>query len=148
MDLRSPSAQERVESRVVPRDGYVAVETNRYPVPLEWAGQRVEVRIQREEIWIGWTEAEPVQHARLSGKHKVARWNGPPGGCRRGGARRRRLVRRAWIRPSWADSGRWRYGRSPVSGSLRVSDSPAMSSSPTSMTRESVLGGEAVADEA
>jgi len=78
VDLRSPSAQERVESRVVPRDGYVAVETNRYPVPLEWAGQRVEVRIQREEIWIRWAEAEPVQHARLCGKHKVARWNGPP----------------------------------------------------------------------
>lgn len=78
VDLRWPSAQERVESRVVPRDGYVAVETNRYPVPLEWAGQRVEVRIQREEIWIRWGEAEPVRHARLSGKHQVARWNGSP----------------------------------------------------------------------
>ncbi len=78
VDLRSPSPRERVESRVVPRDGYVAVETNRYPVPLEWAGQKVEVRIQQEEIWIRWEPAEPVKHPRLGGKHQVARWNGPP----------------------------------------------------------------------
>jgi transposase len=78
VDLRLPSPRERVESRVVPRDGYVAVEANRYPVPPEWVGQRVEVRIQQEEIWIRWEQAEPVQHARLSGKHQVARWNGPP----------------------------------------------------------------------
>jgi hypothetical protein len=77
VDLRSPAARERVESRVVPRDGYVAVETNRYPVPLEWAGQRVEVRIQGEEIWLRLADGEPVQHTRLSGKHQVARWNGP-----------------------------------------------------------------------
>ena len=78
VDLRSPSPRERVESRVVPRDGYVAVETNRYPVPLEWVGQKVEVRIQQEEIWLRWEQAEPVQHARLCGKHQVARWNGSP----------------------------------------------------------------------
>ena len=78
VDLRSPAARERVESRVVPRDGYVAVETNRYPVPLEWAGQTVEVRIQQEEIWLRLADGEPVQHARLCGKHQVARWNGPP----------------------------------------------------------------------
>jgi len=78
VDLRSPSPRERVESRVVPRDAYVAVEANRYPVPLEWAGERVEVRIHGEEVWITLAGAEPVHHARLSGKHQVARWNGPP----------------------------------------------------------------------
>lgn len=78
VDLRSPSPRERVESRVVPRDAYVAVEANRYPVPLEWAGERVEVRIHGEEVWITLPGAEPVRHARLSGKHQVARWNGPP----------------------------------------------------------------------
>ena len=29
------------QSRVVPRYGLVAVEANRYPVPLSWAGHRV-----------------------------------------------------------------------------------------------------------
>jgi transposase len=78
VDLRSPSPQERVESRMVPRDGYVVVETNRYPVPLDWVGQRVEVRIQREAIWIHGEPVEPVQHVRLVGKSQVARWNGAP----------------------------------------------------------------------
>ena len=78
VDLRSPSPQERVESRMVPRDGYVVVETNRYPVPLDWVGQRVEVRIQREAIWIHGKPVEPVQHVRLIGKYQVARWNGAP----------------------------------------------------------------------
>jgi transposase len=78
VDQRLPSPRERVESRVVPRDGYVAVEANRYPVPLEWSGERVEVRIQSEEVWIQRPGAEPVRHARLEGKHQVARWNGAP----------------------------------------------------------------------
>ncbi|HSJ74977.1 MAG TPA: IS21 family transposase [Gemmatimonadales bacterium] len=78
VDLRQPSPRERVESRVVPRDSYVAVEANRYPVPLEWAGQTVEVRIQRSQVWITLAGVEPVCHTRLEGKHQVARWNGPP----------------------------------------------------------------------
>ncbi|HKV12879.1 MAG TPA: IS21 family transposase, partial [Thermoanaerobaculia bacterium] len=78
VDLRSPSPRERVESRVVPRDGYVVVETNRYPVPLDWVGQRVQVRIQREAIWIHGEPVEPVEHARLGGKYQVARWHGAP----------------------------------------------------------------------
>ena len=75
---RSPAPRERVESRSVPRDSYVAVEANRYPVPLEWAGQTVEVRIVAEEVWITRAGAEPVCHRRLAGKHQVARWQGPP----------------------------------------------------------------------
>jgi transposase len=78
VDLRSPAPRERVESRVVPRDSYVAVAANRYPVPLEWAGETVQVRIQSEQVWITLPGAEPVRHARLEGKHQVARWNGPP----------------------------------------------------------------------
>jgi len=62
----------------VPRDSYVAVEANRYPVPLEWAGQTVEVRILAQEVWIRCAGAEPVCHSRLLGKHQVARWQGPP----------------------------------------------------------------------
>jgi hypothetical protein len=67
-----------VESRIVPRDGYVAVEANRYPVSLEWVGQRVELRILAGEIWITRAGADPVRHIRLQGKHQVARWEGPP----------------------------------------------------------------------
>lgn len=78
VELRIPSPRERIESRVVPRDGYVAVEANRYPVPLEWVGSTVEVRIQAEEIWLHRTGADAIRHARLMGKHQVARWDGAP----------------------------------------------------------------------
>jgi hypothetical protein len=81
-----------VESRVVPRDGYVAVEANRYPVPLDWAGQRVEVRLLAEELWITRAGADPVRHVRLQGKHQVARWEGPP----------RRLPARGGVPPAGA----------------------------------------------
>jgi transposase len=75
---RAPTPRERVESRIVPRDGYVAVDANRYPVPLEWAGAKVEVRIQGEDLWLHRAGVDPIHHVRLSGKHQVARWNGPP----------------------------------------------------------------------
>jgi transposase len=78
VDVREPSPRERIESRVVPRDGYVAVEANRYPVPLGWAGSKVEVHVQSEAIWIGRPGSDPVRHCRLWGKHQVARWEGPP----------------------------------------------------------------------
>lgn len=77
VDHRAPTPRERVESRVVPRDGYVAIDANRYPVPLEWAGSTVEVRIQAEEIWLQRPGVDPIRHVRLTGKHQVARWNGP-----------------------------------------------------------------------
>jgi hypothetical protein len=38
VDARPPTPQEWLESRIVPRDALVAVEANRYPVPLSWAG--------------------------------------------------------------------------------------------------------------
>jgi len=70
----------------------VAVEANRYPVPLDWAGQRVEVRLLAEELWITRTGADPVRHVRLQGKHQVARWEGPP----------RRLPARGGVPPAGA----------------------------------------------
>jgi transposase len=78
VDARPPAPQERLESRIVPRDGLVAVEANRYPVPLSWAGHRVRVRLLAEEIVFGRDGEDPVRHGRLQGKHQVARWNGPP----------------------------------------------------------------------
>jgi transposase len=78
---RPPAVRERVETRVVPRDGLVAVEANRYPVPLAWAGRTVEVSIQAEALCFRLDGAEPVEHPRLAGKHQVARWTGPPRQC-------------------------------------------------------------------
>lgn len=78
---RPPAVRERVETRVVPRDGLVAVEANRYPVPLAWAGRTVEVSIQAEALCFRLEGAEPVEHPRLAGKHQVARWTGPPRQC-------------------------------------------------------------------
>ena len=78
VDVRPPAPQERMESRIVPRDGLVAVEANRYPVPLSWAGHTVRVRLLAEEIVFGRDGEDSVRHGRLLGKHQVARWNGPP----------------------------------------------------------------------
>lgn len=75
---RRPVPRERVEQRIVPRDGNVAVESNRYPVPIAWAGRMIEVRILAEAIVLQSTAEEPVSHARLTGKHQMARWPGPP----------------------------------------------------------------------
>lgn len=78
VDKRPPSPRERFVSRIVPRDGYVAVDANRYPVPLDWAGHRVEVQILAETVVLCRPEMEPIRHARLSGKHQVGRWSGAP----------------------------------------------------------------------
>lgn len=80
---RPPAVRERVETRVVSRDGLVAVEANRYPVPLEWSGQTVEVSVQAETVSVRRAGAEPVEHRRLAGTHQVARWEGPPRPCPR-----------------------------------------------------------------
>jgi len=78
VDLRPPARREQVLVRRVPRDGFVAVETNRYPVPFAWAGRDVTVRLVEQQVVIHGEEAETVTHPRLEGKHQVARWNGPP----------------------------------------------------------------------
>jgi transposase len=78
VDLRAPARREEVVVRRVPRDAYVAVETNRYPVPYTWAGRDVTVRLLGEQIVLHLDGHQAVTHERLPGKHCVARWNGPP----------------------------------------------------------------------
>jgi transposase len=78
VDLRAPASREEVVVRRVPRDAYVAVETNRYPVPFTWAGHDVTVRLLGGEVAIHLDADQAVTHERLPGKHSVARWNGPP----------------------------------------------------------------------
>jgi transposase len=78
VDLRPPTPRERVVIRRVPADCFVAVETNRYPVPFEWAGRDVEVQILAGEIVIHNAPALPVRHERIEGCHQVGRWTSSP----------------------------------------------------------------------
>ena len=78
VDARPPAPREQVKIQTVPSDALVPVESNRYPVPLGWAGRAVRVHVRAEEIVLSRDGEDLVRHARLSGKHQVARWNGPP----------------------------------------------------------------------
>jgi hypothetical protein len=78
IDLRPAPPHERVVTRVVPADAYVTIETNRYPVPLEWIGTRVEVRVVGEQIVIHGGTDTLVEYAKLEGKHQMAPWTGAP----------------------------------------------------------------------
>jgi hypothetical protein len=42
----------RLHHRMVDVEGYVALQTNRYSVPIAWIGRRVEVRETKEKIEI------------------------------------------------------------------------------------------------
>jgi transposase len=75
---RTPPPRERSLTRRVPSDAFVMVETNRYPVPLEWVGQDVGVRVRAEQILIGRGDGEAIAYDRLNGRHGVARWAGAP----------------------------------------------------------------------
>lgn len=70
--------RERLEHRIVPRDTYVVVETNRYPTPTEWVGQQVEVRLLADRIMITNGSGEPLSYPRLRGKFLTASWGGTP----------------------------------------------------------------------
>src|SRR5262249_32975346 len=65
---RQPPPRERLEQRIVPRDALVVIDTNRYPVPLEWIGQPACVRILADQVIIQAGTQQPITHARLNGK--------------------------------------------------------------------------------
>ena len=69
---------ERNEQRVVPRDTYVVVETNRYPTPVEWVGRRIDVRISGDRVTLINGRQEPLIYQRVSGKFQTIRWQGDP----------------------------------------------------------------------
>ena len=77
VDGRPPARREQVVVRRVPTDAFVTVQTNRYPVPFTWTGRDVTVRVLAEQVVIHLDDDSPVTHARLEGKHQVARWSGP-----------------------------------------------------------------------
>ena len=56
----------RLHQRTVDVEGYVAVHTNRYSVPLEWIGRRVEVRETKDQIAIQLDARKLVTHGRIA----------------------------------------------------------------------------------
>jgi len=78
VDLRPVPPRERYETRIVPSDAYVSVDTNRYPVPFEWVGREVSVHILATQVVIGsdGCPESPVRHPRLEGRHQVLRHTG------------------------------------------------------------------------
>ena len=56
----------RLHQRLVDIEGYVALHTNRYSVPVEWIGRRVEVRETKDQIEIQLDARRLVRHRRLA----------------------------------------------------------------------------------
>src|SRR5215472_13858864 len=56
----------RLHPRLVDIEGYVALHTNRYSVPVEWIGRRVEVRETKDKIEIQLDARHLVTHHRLA----------------------------------------------------------------------------------
>ena len=75
VDRRPPSRECRTVQRQVAVDGYVTVETNRYPVPYEWSRADVDVQLEESTVRIVHGE-DKVEYERDSGRHRVVRWNG------------------------------------------------------------------------
>jgi hypothetical protein len=56
----------RLYQRMVDIEGYVALHTNRYSVPVDWIGRRVEVRETKDKIEIQRDARNLVIHARIA----------------------------------------------------------------------------------
>lgn len=78
VEARPPSVLERITTRRVPKDAYVSMETNRYPVPYEWVGREVVVRSTGQEVILHCGEEPPIRHPRVEGKYKLAPWSAAP----------------------------------------------------------------------
>jgi transposase len=77
VDRRPPSRECRTLRRQVATDGYVTIETNRYPVPYEWCRAEVDVQLSETEVRIVHGE-QTIEYERSSGKHRVIHWTGAP----------------------------------------------------------------------
>jgi transposase len=56
----------RLHQRMVDMEGYVAMHTNRYSVPIGWIGRRVEVRETKDKIEIQLDARNLVSHTRIA----------------------------------------------------------------------------------
>jgi hypothetical protein len=74
----------RLHPRLVDVEGYVALHTNRYSVPVDWIGRRVEVRETKNQIEIQLDARKIVTHARIAGTDQRVTLAGhrPPRGQR------------------------------------------------------------------
>jgi len=55
----------RLQQRLVDVEGYIALHTNRYSVPVDWIGRRVEVRETKDKIEIQLDARRLVTHRRI-----------------------------------------------------------------------------------
>jgi transposase len=77
---------EQLHHRIVDVEAYVAVDTNRYSVPMDWIGRRVQVRESAEQIRIELERRPAVVHQRIidaRGKRITLPEHSPPRGQRR-----------------------------------------------------------------
>jgi transposase len=56
----------RLQERLVDVEGYIALHTNRYSVPVDWIGRRVEVRETKDQIEIQLDARRLVTHRRIA----------------------------------------------------------------------------------
>jgi len=56
----------RLQERLVDVAGYIALHTNRYSVPVDWIGRRVEVRETKDQIEIQLDARRLVTHRRIA----------------------------------------------------------------------------------
>ncbi len=56
----------RLQERLVDVEGYIALHTNRYSVPVDWIGRRVEVRETKDKIEIQLDARRLVTHRRIA----------------------------------------------------------------------------------
>jgi transposase len=63
----------RLQERLVDVEGYIALHTNRYSVPVDWIGRRVEVRETKDHIEIQLDARRLVTHRRIAeaGRQRV-----------------------------------------------------------------------------
>lgn len=80
---RPPSRECGSMNRRVSSDGFVEVETNRYPVPYQWCRGQAQVQLGASQVRIV-CEGQLVVYERVLDKHRVVRWSGPPRELRRG----------------------------------------------------------------
>lgn len=78
VEQRAPTPRERFETRCVPSDAFVVVDTNRYPVRLEWVGRRVDVHVTADAVVIAAGQDAAVCYERIEGRHQIARWRAAP----------------------------------------------------------------------
>jgi len=102
-ETRPPSRECGSVRRRVSSDGFVEVETNRYPVPYQWCRGQVEVQLTESEVRIVY-QGQSVLYERGAEKHRVVRWGGPPRELQRGDRPTATPADPPQFDPAWVES--------------------------------------------